>query len=75
MSVLEHNQTLSTTLMRRFTAVRGGRAIEDIAKDMGVGFVTLYAWLAQDRMTRVGNLAKIEAWVERQEATHALTHP
>ncbi len=70
MSVLGHTRTLSTSLIRRFKAVRGGRTMEDIGKEIGVGHVTLYAWLAEDRMTRLGVLAKIETWVEREESVH-----
>ena len=48
MTVLEQYTTLSTSLMRRFEAVRGGGRIEEIAKEVGIGHVTIYAWLAQD---------------------------
>ena len=71
MNVLEHHRTLSTSLLRRFTMVRGGRTMEEIGKAIGVGHVTLYAWLTQDRTTRVGVLAKIETWVHREETHQA----
>jgi transposase len=74
MTVFEQYRALSTSLVRRFEAVRAERSMDEIGKEMGVGFPTLYAWLAQDRTTRIEVLAKIETWVERQEVAHAHTH-
>ena len=68
MSAILQRHALSTSLLRRFKAVRNDRPIEEIATAMGLGFVTLYAWIAQDRITRLSVLAKIETWVNAQEA-------
>lgn len=69
MTVIEQYAKLSTSLVRRFEVVRAGHSVEDIAKEIGIGHITIYAWLAQDRTTRIEILAKIERWVEGREAT------
>ena len=67
MSAILQRHALSTSLLRRFKAVRNDRPIEEIATAMDLGFVTLYAWIAQDRITRLSVLTKIETWIEAQE--------
>ena len=52
MNAIEHYATLNLSLVRRFKAARGRRGIEDIAKDVGISHVTIYAWLSQERITR-----------------------
>lgn len=69
MNAIEQYATLNTSLMRRFKAVRGVCPIEEIAKAMGISHITIYSWLAQERITRLHVLARIDAWVEAQETT------
>ena len=59
---------ISTTLRQRFDAVHGTKRIEDVAGEIGITSVTLCRWLAQYRTTRIEVLAKLEIWIEIQEA-------